>query len=207
MNSGNRWFAEPDRATTPAEGTVAPGPAPDVGTPLFDELAATYTTTTADAAPEAPSAAAPDVTTGGLVPEPRAGSTDTVASGLAPPAAVLDLFTRIKQIEAGDGSWSAGDTVNVLSLWFAEFGIDIDADEVAAARSLRVPAWLAHALTAPTSEEPGLVIHVRTDNTSPLDRAHPYLAALVQGLGGQTSAAVFDLAGDQIAHFVHPAAD
>ncbi|WP_162470808.1 hypothetical protein [Saccharothrix deserti] len=75
-------------------------------------------------------------------------------------AAVLDLFTRMKESEAGDGGWSGGDTVDVMSRWFAEFGIDVDADEVAAARSLRIPAWLAHTLAVPLPAESGLVIHV-----------------------------------------------
>ncbi|GAA1308996.1 hypothetical protein [Saccharothrix xinjiangensis] len=118
---------------------------------------------------------------------------------------MLGLFTRIKQVEADDGSWSAGDTVDVLSLWFAEFGIDVDADVVAAARSLRTPARLASTLTAPTADEPGLIVHVRTDNSRPVADAHPYLVALVRGLGGQSSAMVFDTTGDQIAHVVHPA--
>ncbi|GAA2678944.1 MULTISPECIES: hypothetical protein [Actinosynnema] len=207
MTSGNHWFTEPDRSTTPAvtaaEDTSAPVPlaAPNVGTPLFDELAATYATTAA-AAP-ATSAATAAVSSEAPVPRPCTGSTDAAASSLAPAAAVLDLFTRIKRIEDGDGSWSGGDTVAVLSLWFAEFGIDVSTDATAAARSLRMPARFTSMLTAPTADEPGLIIHVRTDNSSPLDDAHSYLAALVQGLGEQTSAAVFDTAGDQIAHFAY----
>lgn len=205
MNSGNRWFAEPDRATTPVvpspaegPGAVAPVPAPNVGTPLYDEIAAAYTPT---------ATTAPNVETAGPVSPPHTGSTDTTTPDLPLAAAVLGLYMQMKKIEAGDGSWGGGDTVAVVSQWFGDFGIDIDADEIVAARSLRIPSWLAFALTAPTSDDAGLVIHVRTDDTRPLDSAHPYLAALVQGLGGHTSAAVFDVAGDQIAHFVHPAAD
>jgi hypothetical protein len=91
---------------------------------------------------------------------------------------VLDLFTRMKEIEGSDGGWNGADTIDVLGEWFTEFGVNVEADDVAAARSLRVPAWLASTLTAPTLDGPDLVIHMRTDSRSPLDHARCYLAAL-----------------------------
>ena len=113
----------------------------------------------------------------------------------------------MKELEDGDGGWNGGDTVEALCEWFAEFGIDVDADEVAAAQALRVPAWLARALTAPSLDASSLVIHVRADHDQLLETTRAYLAALVWGLSEETSAAVFGVAGDQIAHIVHPAVD
>ncbi|MGW4527802.1 hypothetical protein [Amycolatopsis sp. NPDC004378] len=179
-----------------SDNTTPSHPERDPGTPIYDELAGTHSTEE-DTAP--PAAAADE--TAVPVPEPRP------AGDLVPPVTVLDLFGRMKDLEEGDGSWNGGDVVEALCEWFAEFGIDVDADEVAAAASLRLPAWLARTLTAPPPAESGLVIHVRTDRDRPLDATRAYLAALVWGLGEDTSASVFDLAGDQIAHIVHPAAE
>lgn len=172
-----------------SDNTTPTRPERDPGTPIYDELAGTYSTA-ADAEPPAVP-----------VPEPRP------AGDLVPPVTVLDLFGRMKDLEDGDGGWNGGDVVQELCAWFAEFGIDVDADEVAAAAALRLPAWLARMLTAPEPDESGLVIHVRTDHDRPLEPTRAYLAALVWGLGEDTSASVFDLAGDQIAHIVHPAAE
>ncbi|WP_370973948.1 hypothetical protein [Amycolatopsis sp. cg9] len=168
-------------------------PARDPGTPIYDQLADAYATP----APPADAGAA----TTAAVPEPRG------ADDLATAAVVLALFGRLKRLERGDGSWEGGDTVQALDAWFAEFGINIDADEVTAAQALRVPAWLARALTTPSLDESSLVIHVRTGHHQPLEPTRAYLAALVWGLGEETSASVFDLAGDQIAHIVHPATE
>lgn len=169
-------------------------PRRDPGTPIYDELARTH----AAAAEDIPAAAA---TAEAPVPAPRA------AGDLAPPAAILDLFRRMKELEDCEGSWNGGDVVEALCEWFTEYGIDVDADEVAAAQALRLPAWLARTLTTTSLDESSLVIHVRTDHDRPLEATRAYLSALVWGLGKETSAAVFDVAGDQIANFVHPAAD
>lgn len=171
-----------------SDNTTPPHPDRDPGTPIYDELAGTYST----AAAAEPPAAAPS-------PPP--------AGDLVPPVTVLDLFGRMKDLEESDGSWNGGDVVESLCAWFDEFGIDVNADEAAAAAALRLPARLARTLTAPAPEESGLVIHVRTDRDRPLEPARAYLAALVWELGEDTSASVFDLAGDQIAHVVHPAAE
>ncbi|WP_425564032.1 hypothetical protein [Saccharothrix xinjiangensis] len=89
---------------------------------------------------------------------------------------------------------------------YSDRGYDHDRyRRLARARDIPRSSPDAASSTAPAADEPGLIVHVRTDNSSPWDSADPYLAALVRGLGGQTSAAVFDTTGDQIAHFVHPA--
>ncbi|MFI6029492.1 hypothetical protein [Amycolatopsis magusensis] len=177
-----------------SENSDRPAPRRDPGTPIYDQLAGNFATpaeltTAGAAAPEA------------RVPEPRA------AGDLVTATIVLELFGRMKDLEDSDGSWNGGDTVEALCEWFTQFGIDVDADQLAAARALRVPAWLARTLTAPSADESALVIHVRTDHDRPLETTRAYLSALVWGLGEETSAAVFDVAGDQIAHIVHPAAE
>lgn len=42
-------------------------------------------------------------------------------------AEVLDLFARIKTLEQPDRSWPGADTVSVLCAWFADHGIDPEA--------------------------------------------------------------------------------
>ncbi|MCZ4610377.1 hypothetical protein O3S80_42770 [Streptomyces sp. Lzd4kr] len=42
-------------------------------------------------------------------------------------AAIADLFRRIKDVESCAGEWNGGDVVDVLSLWFSELGIDVEA--------------------------------------------------------------------------------
>lgn len=197
MNSDNTGFGEPEYSTShAARSPEDAAPTPGSGTPLYDELEAAYTSTE------------PAVTAPATETRDDGAPTDTTgADHLDQLAVVLDLFARMKELEDGDGGWNGGDTVDALSGWFAEFGIDVEADEVAAAQALRAPAWLARTLTASTLDESSLVIHVRTDHASPLDSVRAYLSALVWGLGEETSAAVFDAADDQIAHIVHPAAD
>ena len=119
-------------------------------------------------------------------------------------AAVVDLFARIKAIERHTGEWGGGDVVNVLGAWFTEFGIDIAADEVAAATVVRVPARLAHDLIAPTLDDTCLIVHVRTEASDPLPRALPHLRALTADLGENAATSVYDITGDQIAHLLHP---
>jgi hypothetical protein len=41
--------------------------------------------------------------------------------------AILRLFSEIKSIEHGDGSWPGGDVVAIVQGWFAGLGIDVDA--------------------------------------------------------------------------------
>jgi len=188
-SSDNLWRDDPRAPTVPSalEATDTAGqPESDSGTPLYDELAATHTASV----PAAPVATA----------DPALTMPDFTQF-----AVVLDLFRLMKQVEDSSGGRNGRDIVVVLSQWLNEFGINTD-DEGAAARSLRAPAWLASALTAPAPHEPSLIIHVRTDHRGPLEVARAHLAALVQGLGTGSSAAVFDVDGDQIAHIVHPAA-
>ncbi|WNV83125.1 hypothetical protein [Umezawaea sp. Da 62-37] len=175
--------------TTAAPAREAPDTAEpsgtSAGTPLYDALAASLTDPTLGppAATDDPTGREPDFTQ---------------------PAVVLDLFTRLKQIEHSDGSWSAGDTVDVLNQWFGEFGINTDDhDELSAAQALCMPAWLARMLTVPPPHETGLVIHLRTDHADPLDAVRGLLVALVRALGEGSSAAVFDTVGDHIAHLGH----
>jgi len=40
--------------------------------------------------------------------------------------AVLTLFTQLKAVEDGDGSWNGADVVAIVSAWFARLGIDPD---------------------------------------------------------------------------------
>lgn len=148
----------------------------------------------------------PEHSTGPTTPGPGNPIYDELAATLTQPAVVLDLFTRMKRLERDSGDWNGGDTVQVLGDWFSGFGIDVDGDEADAARSLRLPARLARALTAPALDEPSLIIHVRTDHPDPLGSTRVCLTALVRSLG-DTSASVFDLAGDQIAHIAQPPTD
>src|SRR4051812_28359516 len=115
-------------------------PQRDPGTPIYDQLADKLTTP-AELTPA--SAAAVEAT----VPEPHA------TGELVAATVVLELFGRMKDIEDGDGGWNGGDTVDALCEWFAQFGINVDADQLAAAQALRVPAWLARTLTEPSSDE------------------------------------------------------
>jgi hypothetical protein len=175
MTSNNPWFNPHDDAPHPAA----------AGTPLYDQLAAARP---AD-----------------LASTPHDG--DAPAGDAAPmaidAAAVLTLFARIKTIEESNGGWPA-DVVDVLTVWFDEFGIDVEADSAAAARALRVPAHLASALTAPYRRDGEFVVHLRTENSDAAVYVRSYLSELVSALGERTSAAVFDHTGDQISHFIHP---
>ena len=119
-------------------------------------------------------------------------------------AVVLQLFTRIKAIEHSDGRWSGAHVVELLTEWFGEFGIDAGDDEITAAQALRMPVPLARDLTAYSLDETSLVIHVRSQRVDPLDTVRPFLTALVRSLGNGSSASVFDVVGDQVAHIVDP---
>lgn len=161
-------------------------PCEDLGTPIYDELAGIH----ASQPKGCPASAA------------RSGSVSSDLDGLAVSATVLDLFARLKWLDKGHG-WNGGDVVESLNIWFDEFGIDVDADETAAAQELRIPTWLARALKVPGPEKPTVVIHLRTDHERALDIVRLSVTRLTQELGEDTTAAVFDLAGDQIASIAH----
>jgi|SRR6266568_1953323 len=184
MPSNNPWF-NPSGGPPGRPNDDAPHPAA-AGTPLYDELAA---------------AGPADLTS---TPHDRGAPAGDAAPAAIDAAAVLTLFARIKTIEESDGGWPGADVVNVLTVWFDEFGIDVEADSAAAARSLRVPAHLASALTAPHRRDGEFVVHLRTENSDAAVYVRCYLSELVSVLGEQTSAAVFDHTGDQISHFIHP---
>lgn len=186
MTSDNPWFHD-SGGPTPRTGADPPGH-PATGTPLYDELAAAL---------PADLAATPATTAG----EP--GGPEHTGPGTSQ-AAVLELFARIKAIEEPDGGWPGSDTVDVLTGWFAEFGIDVEDDPAVAARALELPAHLASALAAPHLRDGEFTIHLRTECAEPADYVRSYLSALVAALGEDTSAAVFDHTGDQIAHLTHP---
>lgn len=163
-----------------------PNPASAADTPLYNELAATLPTTLS-ATPHNPS-----------------GSAGQVPPTTHPAAAVLRLFARIKSLEESDGGWPGADVVDELTAFFDEFGIDLEADPAAAARSLRMTAHLGAALTAPYLREGKFDIHLHTENPDAAVILRSFLSALVHALGEQTSAAVFDHTGDQISHLIHP---
>ncbi|KFZ77131.1 hypothetical protein ED92_39340 [Amycolatopsis sp. MJM2582] len=161
-------------------------PSEDLATPIYDELAGNH----ASQAENGQASAA------------RSGSVSSDIDGLALSATVLDLFARLKRLDKGTG-WSGGDVMETLNLWFAEFGIDIDSDETTAAQALHAPTWLARALKVPGPEKPTVVIHLRTDHERALGIVRLSVTRLTQELGEDTTAAVFDLAGDQIASIAH----
>ncbi|HET6285713.1 MAG TPA: hypothetical protein VFG15_03045 [Amycolatopsis sp.] len=170
---------------------MTPNPAPpnrDPGTPIYDQVAR--------ASPDSPPD--PDGRAGTAVPDQRAGN------DLIPPVTVLDLFGRMKALEESDGGWPGSDVVDALNRWFSEFGVDVDADEAVAAKSLKVPAWLARLVTTPMVDEAALALYIRTEHPEPLERIRPYLASLIWELGSDTTVAVYDGYRDQIAHLVHP---
>lgn len=155
-------------------------------TPLCNELAAALPTdrfSTSDDPGEPTNRAAPDTSAA---------------------AAALTLFARIKSLEESDGGWPGADVVDELTAFFGEFGIDVEADLAAAARSLRMPAHLAAALTAPYLREGEVDIHLHTQNPDAGVFLRSFLSALVHALGEQSNAAVFDHTGDQISHLLHP---
>ncbi|WP_410585422.1 hypothetical protein [Amycolatopsis sp. lyj-108] len=164
-------------------------PRGDLGTPIYDEL----TNIHASRAKRSPAPAA------------RPDSVSSDIGELAVSAAVLDLFGRLKRLDKGTG-WSGGDVMETLNFWFAEFGIDVDVDEATAAQGLRAPAWLARALKVPGPEKPTVVVHLRTDHERALDLVRLSVTRLTQELGEDTTAAVFGLAGDQIASIAHDSA-
>ncbi|MEV7177861.1 hypothetical protein [Kitasatospora sp. NPDC093679] len=46
-------------------------------------------------------------------------------------AEIVDLFNGIKEhIEDDSGGWNGGDVVDALTQWFADLGIDVDADTI-----------------------------------------------------------------------------
>ncbi|MFC9249916.1 hypothetical protein [Amycolatopsis thailandensis] len=161
----------------------------DLGTPIYDELTGSHT--------------APGVDTSAPAAEPESASFTIGAVTVS--TTVLDLFRRLKQLDKGSG-WSGSDAMETLNLWFAEFGIDVDADETAAADAVRIPARLARFLTVLGPESPAMIVHVRTDHPEPITSVRHHLVGLVQELGEQTSVAVFDIEGDQVVSIMHGAA-
>ncbi|MDT7784997.1 MAG: hypothetical protein QOF58_3416 [Pseudonocardiales bacterium] len=179
MDSENTWCDnDPESIVTGPEHTAE----------ISDESA-----TTTSAAPIAPRGWQADPTT----------SSTTSAPNLAECAAVLDLFGRMKAIEDEDGGWNGGDTVDELCQWFREFGIDVDADWVAAAQALSLPPWLAQYVNSQMLDASNLVIHLHSDNTSHTDLISAHLTNLVRALGEGSTAAVYDQPGERIIRIAH----
>lgn len=163
-------------------------PLGDLGTPIYDEITDSH--------------AALEENISAPAAEPES-STFTIGA-LAVSATILDLFGRLKRLDKGTG-WSGGDVMETLNFWFAEFGINVDADEATAAQAVHTPAWLARSLTVPGSESPTVIVHVRTEHPEPIACVRHYLVGLAQDLGEHASIAVFDLEGDQVVSIMHGA--
>jgi hypothetical protein len=187
MSSGNHWSG--DASGPPSR----PGGAPDAGTPLYDTLAADL-------------AAASGVVAGdaaGGVDKLSAGSRITIDPDTVEGAAILWLFSLIKQVEEADEerSWPGGDVVDQLLFWFAALGVNVEDDPATVATDLRD----RFSTRLPTEHPPGteLQVRIRTPHPSARNYTRTYVSALVTALGPHSGAAVFDAAGDQIAHFAH----
>lgn len=62
-----------------------------------------------------------------MTPADPGGHTPTVDLTTDAGQAIVELFRSIKEdIEESDGSWSGGDTVQALTLWFMGLGIDVE---------------------------------------------------------------------------------
>lgn len=165
---------------------VDPTSRPDPETPTYDALIAELITD-----PPGP-ALSPD--TPPQHPRP-AGGTD-----LAPSEAwaILALFGRLKTIEEHRGGWAGTDRVSALSAWFADLGIDVDADLTAAARTLRLPT------DAPAG---AITVHIQTTRADADTLVDAWVRALVTTLGPNSAAVVAEGTGRQIAHHTHPGTD
>jgi hypothetical protein len=158
-----------------------PAPAPvDPGTPTYDALIA-----------ELVRAAG----TGQSRDAPPSGVPVVASAGAQ---AILTLFGRLKALEERHGGWPGADTVSELRTWFAELGVDVEADPTAAARTLRLPA----------EPHTGVItVRINTAHDEVDTTVDTWAAALVNALGPDSSAVVIDRTGRQLAHHSHPGTD
>ncbi|RAS59483.1 hypothetical protein C8D87_11495 [Lentzea atacamensis] len=202
MDSENTWYDD-DPGSTPATVPVTDSVAaadmavPPCDHPEIGEHVDKMATTTESATPSGPDNG-PDLPVPGRRAESAASANEVVQL-----AAVLDLFGRMKLIEDEDGGWNGGDTVDALSEWFAEFGIDVDDDVIAAAQELSMPSWLASFINSQTLDTNSLIIHLSSDNTSCTDLTRTHLTTLVRALGEGTTTTVYDNPGEQILRVNH----
>lgn len=200
MDSENTWYdSDPGCALTAAttgDSAVTGAPVPDFGADHDGEFA-----TMTSAAP-----ITPDVREEAPPPVRRAEHTNLATASVPHPAecaAALDLFGRMKAIEDEDGGWNGGDTVDELCQWFREFGIDINADWVAAAQAMRMPPWLAQYVNSQMLDESNLVIHLHSNKLDHTDLISTHLTTLVRALGEGSTAAVYDQPGERIIRIAH----
>ncbi|GAB3448842.1 hypothetical protein [Actinophytocola sediminis] len=115
-------------------------------------------------------------------------------------AAILSLFSRIKDIEEGDGSWPGSDVVGEVTSWLLELGIDPDQDPTDARRALRT------ALGERPGRGPGSTVYgvrIGTDHHDPESLIRTALHVLTHQLGPGTSVELVTHDRDLLARIEH----
>lgn len=115
-------------------------------------------------------------------------------------SAILSLFSRIKDIEEGDGNWNGGDVVDEITNWLLELGIDPDQDPTDARCALRTAL----------GERPGrglgstvYGVRIGTEHHDPEALIRTALHVLTNQLGPGTSVELVTHERDLLARIAH----